>query len=235
MPVITINGVIGSGTLEIGHLVAQNLGLNYVDRYIFSEAARLVGSPIGQLMEKEQRVVPFREKVARFMQGVLERSAVAGAGAEPYFGRGIEMLPAEAYTELVSDAAATSPVHDRAFIDATTSVIKELAEGGDVVIIGRGSNMILADIPGVVHVGLVAPLDVRIDTMAKRELFSNTEARAYAEELENARVTFYRKFFRVNANDPENFHLMLNIGKISQSTAAEIIGHAAEDISSAAD
>ena len=89
MPVITINGVIGSGTLEIGHLVAQNMGLNYVDRYIFSEAARLVGSPVSRLIEKEQRVIPFREKVARFMQTVLERSAVAGAGAEPYFGRGL--------------------------------------------------------------------------------------------------------------------------------------------------
>ena len=235
MPVITINGVIGSGTLEIGHLVAQNLGINYVDRYIFSEAARLVGSPVSRLIEKEQRVVPFRERVARFMQTVLERSAVAGAGAEPYFGRGVEMLPAEAYTELVSDAAASSTVHDRAFIDATTSVIKELAAGGDVVIIGRGSNMILANTPGVVHIGLLAPMDVRIDTMAKRELFTPDEARAYAEELENARLTFYRKFFRVNANDPTQFHLMLNIGRISQSTAAEIIGHAAADITGAAD
>lgn len=235
MPVITINGVIGSGTLEIGHLVAQNLGINYVDRYIFSEAARLVGSPVSRLIEKEQRVVPFRERVARFMQTVLERSAVAGAGAEPYFGRGVEMLPAEAYTELVSDAAASSTVHDRAFIEATTSVIKELAAGGDVVIIGRGSNMILANTPGVVHIGLLAPMDVRIDTMAKRELFTPEEARAYAEELENARLTFYRKFFRVNANDPTQFHLMLNIGRISQSTAAEIIGHAAADITGAAD
>ncbi len=230
MPVITINGVIGSGTLEIGHMVAQNMGINYVDRYIFSEAARLVGSPIGQMIEKEQRVIPFREKVARFMQTVLERSAVAGAGAEPYFGRGIEMLPAEAYTELVSDAASTSAVHDRAFIEATTSVIKDLAAAGDVVIIGRGSNMILADTPGVVHVGLVAPMDVRIDTMAKREMFNPEEARAYSEELENARVTFYRKFFRINANDPTKYHLMLNIGRISQSTAAEIIGHASADI-----
>lgn len=233
MPVITINGVIGSGTLEIGHLVAQNMGLNYVDRYIFSEAARLVGSPVGRLIEKEQRVVPFREKVARFMQTVLERSAVAGAGAEPYFGRGIEMLPAEAYTELVSDAASSSNVHDRAFIEATTSVIKELAGGGDVVIIGRGSNMILADTPGVIHVGLLAPMDVRVDTMAKREMFTPDEARSYAEELENARVTFYRKFFRTDANDPTKFHLMLNIGRISQSTAAEIIAHAAEDIAAA--
>ena len=233
MPVITINGVIGSGTLEIGHLVAQNLGINYVDRYIFAEAARLVGSPVGRLIEKEQRVIPFRERVARFMQTVLERSAVAGAGAEPYFGRGVEMLPAEAYTELVSDAAASSTVHDRAFIEATTSVIKELAAGGDVVIIGRGSNMILADTPGVVHIGLLAPLAVRIDTMAKREMFTPDEARAYAEDLENARLTFYRKFFRVNANDPTRFHLMLNIGRISQGTAAEIIAHAAADIAGA--
>ena len=233
MPVITINGVIGSGTLEIGHLVAQNLGINYVDRYIFAEAARLVGSPVSRLIEKEQRVIPFRERVARFMQTVLERSAVAGAGAEPYFGRGVEMLPAEAYTELVSDAAASSSVHDRAFIDATTSVIKELAAGGDVVIIGRGSNMILADAPGVVHIGLLAPLDVRIDTMAKREMFTPDEARAYAEELENARLTYYRKFFRANANDPTRFHLMLNIGRISQTTAAEIIAHAAADIARA--
>ena len=233
MPVITINGVIGSGTLEVGHMVAQNMGINYVDRYIFSEAARLVGSPIGQMIEKEQRVIPFREKVARFMQTVLERSAVAGAGAEPYFGRGIEMLPAEAYTELVSDAAATSAVHDRAFIEATTSVIKDLAAAGDVVIIGRGSNMILADTPGVVHVGLVAPMAVRIDTMAKREMFNPEEARAYSEELENARLTFYRKFFRINANDPTKYHLMLNIGRISQSTAAEIIGHATADIAGA--
>ena len=84
------------------------------------------------------------------------------------------------------------------------------------MIIGRGSNMILADTPGVVHVGLVAPMAVRIDTMAKREMFNPEEARAYSEELENARLTFYRKFFRINANDPTKYHLMLNIGRISQ-------------------
>ena len=46
-------------------------------------------------------------------------------------------------------------------------------------------------------------------------------------------MTFYRKFFRVNPNDPTKFHLMLNIGRISQITAAEIIAHAAEDITAA--
>lgn len=231
MPVITINGIFGSGTIEIGQIVAQKLNLNYVDRYVFAEAAKLVGSPVPALMEKEQRVVRFRERLARFLQTVLERSAVSGISGEPYFGRGIEMLPAEAYTELMGEGSSRAhSVNDSAFIDATTSVIKDLAKAGDVVIIGRGSNMILANMPGVIHVGLVAPLDVRTDTLVEREHFTREEARRYVEELEEARIAFFRKFFKVNANDPSLYHMVFNIGKISHETAANVLVQATSDL-----
>ena len=59
MPVITVNGVFGSGTAEVGQLIAQQLNLNYVDRYVLAEAAKLVGSPVGTLIEKEQRARRF--------------------------------------------------------------------------------------------------------------------------------------------------------------------------------
>ena len=90
MPVITINGPVGSGAIDIGQTVAQTLNIDYVDRLVFAEAAKLVGSPVGVLVEKEQRVVRFRDRLARFLQTMLERSAVSGVGGEPYFGRGIE-------------------------------------------------------------------------------------------------------------------------------------------------
>ena len=158
MPIITINGTIGSGTFEVGQMVANSLNLNYVDRMVLAEAARRVGSPVGVLLEKEQRVIRFRERLGRFLQTMLERSAISGVSGEPYFGRGVEMLPAETYTELAGDASSSAQqVNDAAFIDATTSVIKEVASAGNVVIIGRGSNMILADTPGVINVALVAP------------------------------------------------------------------------------
>lgn len=233
MPVITINGPIGSGPIEVGQLVAQSLGINYVDRMVFAEAAKLIGSPVGALIEKEQRVIRFPERLGRFLQTMLERSAISGVSGEPYFGRGIEMLPAETYTELAGDPSSPAQqVNDKAFLEATTSVIKDLAHAGNVVIIGRGSNIILADTPGVIHVGLVAPLNVRAETVMRREHFTREEAMNYVEELEQARVIFFRKFFKVNANDPDRFHMVLNLGMLQQKTAAEVIVHAAGDISS---
>ena len=232
MPVITINGPIGSGPTEVGQMVAQILEINYVDRLVFAEAAKLVGSPVGALIEKEQRVIRFPERLGRFLQTMLERSAISGVSGEPYFGRGIEMLPAETYTELAGDPSmAAQQVNDKAFLEATTSVIRDLAQAGNVVIIGRGSNIILADTPSVIHVGLVAPLDVRANTVMQREHFDKEEATAYAEELEQARITFFRKFFKANPNNPDLFHMVLNLGILQQKTAAEIIVHAAGDIS----
>ncbi len=231
MPVVTINGPVGSGPIEVGQMVGQLLSINYVDRMVFAEAAKLVGSPVGALIEKEQRVVRFRDKLGRFLQTMLERSAVAGVSGEPYFGRGIEMLPAETYIELAGDpSSSTQRVNDKAFIEATTAVVTDLAKAGDVVIIGRGANMILADLPGVVHIGMWAPLDVRVQTAMDREHFSEQEAEKYVEELEQARVTFFRKFFKVNPYDPSLYHIMLSMGMIQPRIAAEVITHTVDQL-----
>ena len=228
MPVITINGPVAGGPTEVGQMVSQLLDINYVDRMVFAEAAKLVRSPVGALIEKEQRVVRFRERLGRFLQTMLERSAVAGVSGEPYFGRGIEMLPAETYLELAGDPSSSAQsLNDQAFIEATTSVVRDLARAGDVVIIGRGANMILANVPGIIHVGLVAPLEVRVETAIRREHFTREEAQRYVEELEQARVIFFRKFFKVNPFDPSLYHIMLNMGEVQPGTAAEIIANAA--------
>ncbi len=233
MPVITINGPVGGGPIEVGQMVSQLLDINYVDRMVFAEAAKLVRTPVGAFIEKEQRVVPFRERLGRFLQTMLERSAVAGVSGEPYFGRGIEMLPAETYIELAGDPSSSAQsLNDQAFIEATTSVVRDLARAGDVVIIGRGANMILADVPGVMHVGLVAPMEVRVETAMQREHFTREEAQRYVEELEQGRITFFRKFFKVNPFDPSLYHIMLNVGVVQPRTAAEIIAHAAGQLTS---
>ena len=161
MPVITINGPIGAGAVTIGQMVADQLHLNFVDRLIFAQAARLVGSPVGALIDKEQRVVRFRDRLGHLMQTMLERSAVSGVSGEPYFGRGIETLPPETYMELARETTAQK-VDDKVFIDATITVVKDLHRKGDVVIIGRGANVILTDTPGILHVGLLAPVETRV-------------------------------------------------------------------------
>ncbi len=232
MPVITINGNIGCGAVTIGQMVADQMHLDFVDRLVLTQAARLVGTPVGALIDKEQRVDRFRDRLGRMIQTMLERSAVSGVSGEPYFGRGIETLPPETYMELTGETTATAQkVDDKAFLDATTTVVKDLQRKGDVVIIGRGANVILADTPGVTHVGLLAPLDVRVEYMIAREHFDRDEAQGYVEELDRARVAFFRKFFeKVGPDDPSIYHMMLNMGRMESKTAAEVIVHTARDL-----
>ncbi len=231
MPVITINGPSGGGAVTIGEMVSQQLELSFVDRMVTVEAAKLVGKPVGALVDKEQRVVRFRDRLGQFLQNMLERSAMSGVSGEPYFGRGLDSLPPETYAELAGETSATAvKVDDKAFIDATTKVLKDLYQKGNVVIIGRGANIILADTPGVMHVGLMAPLEVRVQTLMQRENMERDEAQVYVDELERARVVYFQKFFKVSPNDPTLYHMMLNMDKMEPKTAADVISHAAGDL-----
>jgi len=230
MPVITINGPIGCGAVTIGQMVSEQMNLNFVDRLFFTEAARIVGTPVGTLIAKEQRVDRFRDRLGRFVQTMLERSAMSGVSGEPYFGRGIENLPPETYMDLTGEGSVAQKLDDKTFIEAMTKVANDLHAQGNAVIIGRGANQILADAPHTLHVGLLAPMEVRVKTLIDREHFEKEEAEIHVEELERAREDFIMKFWKVHPNEAKHYHMMLNMGKMNPQTAAEVICSAAGDL-----
>ena len=230
MPVITINGPIGCGAVTIGQMVSEQMNLNFVDRLFFTEAARIIGTPVGTLIAKEQRVDRFRDRLGRFVQTMLERSAMSGVSGEPYFGRGIENLPPETYMDLTGDGSVAQKLDDKTFIEAMTKVANDLHAQGNAVIIGRGANQILADAPHTLHVCLLAPMEVLVKTLIDREHFEKEEAEIHVEELERAREDFIMKFWKVHPNEAKHYHMMLNMGKMNPKTAAEVICHAAGDL-----
>jgi cytidylate kinase len=230
MPVITINGPIGCGAVTIGQMVSEQMNLNFVDRLFFTEAARIIGTPVGTLIAKEQRVDRFRDRLGRFVQTMLERSAMSGVSGEPYFGRGIENLPPETYMDLTGGGSVAQKLDDKTFIEAMTKVANDLHAQGNAVIIGRGANQILADASHTLHVGLLAPMEVRVKTLIDREHFEKEEAEIHVEELERAREDFIMKFWKVHPNEAKHYHMMLNMGKMNPKTAAEVICNAAGDL-----
>ena len=233
MPVITINGPIGAGGNELGMRVADMLGADYIDRLVFAEAAKRIGSTIGALAGKEQRVVRLGDRIAYFLQTMLEKSAISGAAGEPYFSPGIEVLPAEQYTALAQEPITEAQqLSDKQFIEVTSAVIEELAQSGNAVIIGRGANMILKELPRAVHVGLWASQERCVETICQREGYAPQEAEKYFAETEKARQSFFRKFFKVHPDNPALYHLCLSIERMKLETAAEIVVHAAKDLES---
>ena len=231
MAIITINGPLGAGAVSVGQMVASSLEINFYDRLVFTQAARLVGSPVGALIAKEQRVDRFRDRLGRFLQTMLERSAMSGVSGEPYFGRGIENLPPETFMEMMGEgASANKPIDDKTFLEATEKVVNDIYESGNAVIIGRGANAILADRPDTFHIGLIAPLEIRVQTLMQRENYTREEAENYGAELERAHENYFRRFFNYNPNDPTHYHMMLNMGHLTPQKASDIIVHATGDI-----
>ena len=231
MAVVTFNGLVGGGATEVGLEVARLLKADYVDRLVLAEAAKRIGSTVAALEIKGERKVEKRDRVAYFLQTMLERSAMSGAGGEPYFSPGMEYLPSEEYTDLAQEPlTAAQRLNDQHFIEVTSAVVTDLAKAGNVVINGRGSNMILKDMPGILHVGLIAPRELRLKTVAEREHLGPKEAEKYLTGMEQAITSYYRKFFKAAPHDPNHYHMVLNMGTMNVKTAAEIVAHAAKDL-----
>ena len=231
MAVVTFTGPPGTPGGEVGVLVARLLNADYVDRLILAEAAKRIGSTVEVLEIKERRTIQFKDRLAHFFQSMLERSAMSGAGGEPYFSPGMEYLPSEEYTDLAQEPrTAAQRLNDQHFIEVTSTVITELARSGNVVIIGRGSCMILKDVPDAFHVAMVEPLEQRIRRIMKTEHVDAKEAEEHIDDMEKARISYYRKFFKVHPDDPSLYHMVLNLGALDVKAAAEIVARAAEKV-----
>ena len=232
MTVITINGQLGGAAREVGMEVARLLEIDFVDRILLAEAAKRVGAPIAALEEKEEEDLSLGSRLTRLVQIAFERSAYSGNGGDPFFGTGVDTLLARPYPEgegeeEVTTAAATGGhIDDTQFFKVLSDVMHDLAEEGNVVIMGRGGNMVLKDAPEVFHIGVVAPIEFRINTSMHRSNMDRAEAERYVMMEERARISFYRRHFKAHPDDPHLYHMMVNPATLGIERAAKLVAQA---------
>jgi len=231
MAVITIEGRIGSGTTEVGRLVARELGIDYIDRLLLADIARRCGTTVEALADTERRVPSRASRFAYLIQRMLQRSAVAGMGGDPYFGPGIETLLARPYHDLEEPLATSAEeVDGQRFIDTTAEVIADLAEIGNVVILSRGGAAILKDRTNVLRVGLIAHQNERVRRIMERERMSEEDAAEWIGHSDEAQLRYFQKAFDTTPLDPFLYHFVLHTGDIGVEYATGIIVDAARRI-----
>lgn len=233
MPVVTVSGWLGSGALEMGRLVAQRLDIDYVDQELLLDAARRLGVPLEAMAERDERCASFGQRLAATLRNFLERSAAAGG--DPLLGSGgLEVLLSRSYTEMAAGKEEGREISDAIYMKTMTAIIRELGARGDIVILGRGSQLILKDLPGALHVLTIAPLQLRIQRYAQREGLGLEEAARQVQEGDRGRVAFHRKFWKVDVNDPALYDLVVDTAKLSYEAAAEVVATAARAKAAAA-
>jgi cytidylate kinase len=111
----------------------------------------------------------------------------------------------------------------RGFIALIESTILEYAVRDRVVILGRGGNFLLGDIPHLLKVRLIAPLEVRIErTMHKNELDRKT-AQWLIEKTDRSRAGYIQAIYGKNWEDMEHYDLTFNTGIQSFEEVTEIL------------
>lgn len=108
----------------------------------------------------------------------------------------------------------------------TTETILRLGEMGNVVLVGRGANVILGHLPQAFHVRLVASLESRVENVAEARGLSKKAARAWVEAEDKARRRFIRRYFQVDVADPLLYNLVVNVDRVPIEEAARVVGEA---------
>ncbi len=116
-----------------------------------------------------------------------------------------------------------SPEAERDYLQAVQKVIIDLAEEGNVIILGRAGQIILAGRKNTLHVRLVAPQDIRIARVAARLNIPLEAASAQVRASDRHRKAYLKRGYQIDWNDPDLYDLIINTANLSVETASFLI------------
>jgi len=215
MAVITISRQYGSGGDEIAEQVCDLLGYRLLDKYLLQQVAVEVG------LSREE-AVDFSEDHYR------ARSFFANL-----FGprqRVVAEIPERTRDTAGATEISVIQLDEEQCIALVQTAVNAAYARDNMVIVGRGSQVILADKPGVVHVRIQAPMDRRVARLREKENLSPVEARALIDQRDLAAAQYLDRFFHVAWDDPQLYHLVINTGRCDLTLAAQVIVAAARHL-----
>jgi hypothetical protein len=108
------------------------------------------------------------------------------------------------------------------YIHVLTQVVDAIGLAGGAVILGRGAHLLLKP-EQAFRVGVVAPLEMRVATVSRREGLDEAAARRRVAQVDEERKAFVRRCFHFDASDPSVFDLLVNTGALGVDGATAAI------------
>ena len=118
------------------------------------------------------------------------------------------------------------------YLNVLESVVYEVAHGGEGVIIGHGSQLLLRDFDCAFHVRILTLEGRRADKLVAEQGISREAAIKLIRQRDKEQAGFYKFAFQLDMDDPGLYDLVINTHKLDTQTAAGLIISAArsEDI-----
>ena len=191
--IITIGRQFGSGGKEVGIRVAKELGIPFYDKELLQEAAKKSG-----LCEKIFENVDERPK------SILYSIAM------------------DSYTLALPGAGTGDSLEQQVYL-ATFNTIRNLAEQGPCVIIGRCADYALADHPDHLSLFIHAPLEVRVARVAQRQNLTPDKARQVILKTDKRRASYYEYYSSKKWGAVDSYDFCLDSSYLGLSGTVELI------------
>jgi cytidylate kinase len=119
-------------------------------------------------------------------------------------------------------------IQRKKFLHFLEAVIFDFARKGNVVIVGRGGQVLLKDLPGVFHLRVTAPFEVRLKRILAVKGGDEKQIARLLRRSDRDSEGFIRSLFDADWDDPNLYDLVINTQKISAESAADMVLRAAQ-------
>lgn len=181
----------------------------------FGSGAREIGKKVAEALgipfyDKELLEVAAKESGGEFYAEYLEffdeKRAIGflySASFNPYVGEGIPL--------------------DIAIQSALEKAVKDAANQGSCVIIGRRADKILRDNFDILSVFVSASMEKRIDRVSKRDGLSEKDSKKKILRADRSRRAFYNSYGDGDWGEAANYDLCINSGRLGVDNSAAMI------------
>ena len=192
---LTIEREYGSGAGDIAVKLSDRLGWKLWDQLLTDRIARRLQCGSRDIQAQEEKKDPLYYRLFKaFLRGSYEGTM-------------------NTQVMKIADAESIRKVSEQ--------LVREVANEGNAVIVGRGSAYYLRDRPDSFHVFIYAPFEERVQRLRQKGK-NKEEAVELAETVDLDRAAFIKQYFGIEWPARQFFHLMVN-STVGVEAAADMI------------
>jgi cytidylate kinase len=199
MSVLTISRQFGAGGRTLAQQVADKLGYNVVHEEIIeklADRAKMSADSIRSFEEEEK--------------GLIKNAA--------------KFLSPKKFIDHVLDTKRNY-MDGQLYVSLLQRILPEIAEQDNIIIIGRGGQVILKNRPDTFHVLLIADKNDRIKFMQENYNISYDQAKRSVHRRAKQRENLMKLLKLGDYDQPIHYDIVLNMSKMSVPAAVETLCH----------
>ncbi len=197
MRAITISREYGSGGGEIASRLARRLGWDFVDHAIVERTAREMGTSLEEAEAHDESTGGFISQILNVMQNL--------------------------YPAFMVNAPPEAFLSDEDYCRTMDRIVRAAAARGHVVIVGRASQVILAELRDVLRVRVIAPFEKRVAYVMQREGVDRHTAASRIHTKDHERANYLEREYHHHPDDAHLYDLVVNTSLLDLESAVEVI------------